>query len=47
MGWRSELEHKFTVKCKFCKHEIIDINKKPGQKYIKGRCPNCGKVYKK
>lgn len=41
MGWRSELEDKYTVKCKHCGYEIIDPQKKPRQKYIKGVCPQC------
>ena len=42
MGWRSELENKYTVSCKKCGHEIVDPSKKPAQKYIQDRCPACG-----
>lgn len=45
--WRQQLEDKYTVKCKKCKKELIDISKKPNQKYYKGTCPHCGYVYPK
>jgi len=47
MSWRSELEDKYTVKCRWCGHESIDPAKQPAQKYVKGKCPHCGKEGKK
>jgi hypothetical protein len=47
MSWRSDLENKYTVKCKYCSHEIIDPNRRPAQSYIIGACPSCGKVHPK
>ena len=44
MSWRSELENKYTVLCRKCSGEIVDPNKKPNQKYHKGKCPICGKT---
>lgn len=41
MSWRSRLEDKHTVICKHCKTETIDPNKKPNQKYSKGKCSAC------
>jgi predicted restriction endonuclease len=46
MGWRSKLEDKYTVRCKFCGHEVVDPNKKPRQKYIIGECPICRRIHK-
>ena len=42
MSWRSHLEDQHTVVCKQCKKELIDVNKKPAQKYYQGKCPHCG-----
>ena len=44
MSWRSRLEDQYTVKCRVCGHESVDPRRKPGQKYAKGRCPNCNAV---
>jgi phage FluMu protein Com len=41
MGTRWLLEDKYTVRCKFCGHEVIDTSKAPAQKYIIGICPMC------
>jgi DNA-directed RNA polymerase subunit RPC12/RpoP len=43
MGWRSELEDRYTVSCAACKVELVEPKKKPGQRYLLGRaCPHCG-----
>lgn len=46
MSWRSRLEDKHTVVCRSCGHAVVDTHKKPRQKYLKGKCPSCGKVGK-
>lgn len=43
MSWRSRLEDRHTVVCRYCGHAVVDDRKKPRQKYIKGKCPVCGK----
>lgn len=43
MGWRSELEDKYTVLCQNCKEPHLDTTKKPNQKYLIGKpCTKCG-----
>lgn len=45
MGWRSEIEDKYTVACKKCGHGIVDPEKLPRQKFILNQpCPRCGHV---
>lgn len=44
--WRSNLEDKYTVKCKNCGFEFTDTNKKPNQKYLQDTCINCGYTHK-
>lgn len=41
MGHRSELEDRYTVRCRPKGHESIDPNKHPAQKYLKGTCKQC------
>lgn len=42
MGWRMDLENKYTVTCKRCRSEQIDPNKHPRRKWIKkGECDLC------
>jgi predicted RNA-binding Zn-ribbon protein involved in translation (DUF1610 family) len=36
------IEDRFTVCCKACGFEVIDWKKHWSQKYIVGKCPNCG-----
>jgi len=47
MSQRSALEDRYTVKCRSCGHEIIDPTKRPAQKYIRGKCPECGRQHPK
>jgi ribosomal protein L37E len=42
MSWRSELEDRYTVKCRKCGHESLDTVKRPAQKYARGKCAVCG-----
>lgn len=46
MGWRSELEDRYTVKCIACGDERIDPAKAPSQRYVIGTCPRCGHTHK-
>lgn len=45
--WRQQLEDRYTVICKKCKKELIDINKKPNQKYFQAKCPYCNYTHDK
>jgi hypothetical protein len=41
MSQRSRTEDKYTVVCLYCMHEVIEPNRRPGQKYLNGACQNC------
>ena len=44
MSWRSRLEDKYTVVCKHCGHESIDLKKRGNQRYLRDAiCSNCKK----
>jgi hypothetical protein len=46
MGWTTDLEDKYTVKCKHCGMEYVDPGRKPAQKYLRGQsCVRCGKSF--
>jgi hypothetical protein len=48
MGWRRELEDRYTVACAGCGQEYIEPAKRPGQKFLLGRpCVNCGHLRKR
>lgn len=45
MGWRTELEDRYTVRCIACGLETIDPERAPNQRYARGTCTRCGHTH--
>lgn len=41
MGWRSELEDRYTVTCRTCGAQFIDPTKHPRRRWLATPCPQC------
>jgi hypothetical protein len=41
-SFRRFLDHRFAVFCRKCKTKVFDPDKNGSQKYLNGKCPNCG-----
>ena len=40
--WRTELEKKYALICKFCSRKVFDSDKKNEQQiFTKSKCPHC------